>query len=299
MEFVTLGITCHNAHDTISRAISSALNQEYENFEVLVVDDCSTDGSWKILCEIAKLEPRLKILRHDVNRGYAASLNTIVTNASGLYIAIFDDDDCSVPARISLQMDRVTTYERRTGCSLVFCYSNRAVIKDGENSVDHIAYAIGRIAPEPSGAEVVDYLLGLGGRHGKCWGNFGSCTMLARKTTFEAVGPFDVVFRRCAEWDMAIRGGYIGAAFIAVDQPLITQYKTSSPDKSGNISLKYALLLRVKHKSYFKSPHVYWASRMFAYARFYGNGGLKFKSRVCFYIGLLMAPHLAIKFLRV
>lgn len=295
---VTIGLTCHNASDTIARAVESALAQEWPELEVVAVDDCSTDSSWEILSELAGREPRLKIVRHEVNKGYPSALNTILERASGEFVAIFDDDDDNVPDRVKAQVERITAYEAQTKAQLVLCYSNRAVVKNGQKEADHTAWAIGRTAPEPHGPEVADYILGIGAAPDRMWGMFGSCTLMARKSTFAAIGAFDPDFRRCAEWDMAIRGAQMGAHFIAVNRPLITQYKTQSADKSGTRPLHFALMLRDKHRGYLDSRGLYLASKMFARSNFWGNKKQKLKSQFYRALGYVLAPQLIPSYLK-
>lgn len=295
---ITVGITCHNASDTIARAVESALAQDWPELEVVAVDDCSTDGSWDILSELAAREPRLKVVRHEVNKGYPTALNTILAHASGEFLAIFDDDDDNVADRLKAQVERISGYEAATGASLVLCYSNRGVVKNGQTAPDHIARAIGRTGPEPHGSEVADYILGIGATPDRVWGMFGSCTLMARKSTFAAIGPFDAEFRRCAEWDMAIRAAQMGAHFIAVDRPLITQYKTQSADKAGTKPLHYALMLRDKHRDYLDSKGLYLASRMFARSNFWGNKKRLLKSRFYRALGYVLAPQLIPAYLK-
>lgn len=289
---ITIGITCHNAADTIERAVQSALKQDWPNFEVLVVDDCSTDGSRLILEALARHEPRLRVLRHDSNKGYPGALNTIIAAARGDFIAIFDDDDDSVPDRLTAQLQRIASYELSTGAELIFCYANRNVVKHGGKTPDHIAHAIGRRAPEPNGTPVADYLFAISTESRYTWGAFGSCTLMARRSTFLAVGGFDTAFRRCAELDMAIRAAFMGAHFIAVDRPLITQYKTQSADKSGTIPLRYALLLRKKHRDYLGHRKLYFASRALARSNFHGSKGRIWKSRAYRLVAVSLAPSL-------
>jgi GT2 family glycosyltransferase len=121
---------------------------------------------------------------------------------------------------------------------------------------------------------------------------------MARKSTFEAIGSFDPQFRRCAEWDMAIRASQMGAHFIAVDRPLITQHKTQSEDKSGMKPLYYALMLREKHREYLAKKGLYHASRMFARSNFWGNRKRIFRSRFYRALGYALAPQLIPDYLR-
>jgi glycosyltransferase involved in cell wall biosynthesis len=270
----------------------SALAQKWQALEVIAVDDCSSDDSWAVLSKAAEQEPRLKIFRHDVNRGYPSALNTILENASGEFLAIFDDDDDSVPDRLEAQIQRLSAYEESTGAKLVLCYSNRAVVTIGGTTPDHIAEAIGRAHPEPHGMEVADFVLAISEAPNRVWGMFGSCTLIARRSTFIAIGPFDPDFRRCAELDLAVRAAQMGAHFISVNRPLVTQYKTESADKSGTKPLRYALMLRKKHREYLERKRLYHASRLFARSNFWGDRKQKFKSRLYRGLAFALAPRL-------
>ncbi|MBO8217665.1 glycosyltransferase family 2 protein [Prochlorococcus marinus] len=271
MKLVSIIITCFNSQDTIKRAINSALEQDWSNTEIIVIDDYSKDLSFNILREIASRESRISLLRNNSNLGYPASLNKAIKQAKGEYIAIFDDDDDNVSNRISLQVERILEFENNHSYPLTLCYSNRNVFKPGKSVYDHVAYAIGRKPPEPFGEEVADYLFGFPVDDKKTWGMFGSCTLMARKSVFEEIGNFDESFRRSAELDFAIRAAFKGTYFISVNKPLIGMHKTKGSDKAGNIPLIYSLKLRKKYIDYLKSRNFYFASILIAYSNFYLN----------------------------
>jgi glycosyltransferase involved in cell wall biosynthesis len=281
---ITIGITCFNAARTIARAVDSAVKQDWPNTEIIVVDDASTDGSDAVFRKIAQQHPHLRIIRHKNNEGYAGALNTIVKASRGEFVAIFDDDDESRSDRLATQWRRVTDYEKLHANKLVLCYSNRGIVRDGETKPHHVSRAIGREAPEPNGPIVAKYLFGANFLFGPLadhvWGMFGRCTLMARRRTLITVGDFDASFRRCAEWDFAVRAALQGAHFIAVNEPLITQYKTSSDDKSGKTPLKYALKLTRKHKDYLINEKAYLASKAWAHARFHWNNEHRWRHRL-------------------
>jgi glycosyltransferase involved in cell wall biosynthesis len=289
LPLVSIGVSCYNAEDSIGRAVASAVGQDWPNFEIVVVDDGSSDRSWEIIEDAAKQDTRIQIIRHPENRGYAGALNTIIENSSGEYIAIFDDDDDSEPDRISKQWRRLISYVTTHNTDMVFCYSNRDVVE-----IDHdrntTVYAIGRKPVEPSGEAVADFLLWHHQRAENVWGQFGSCTLFVSKQTLTAAGPLDESFRRCAEWDLAIRHAFTGGHFIAVDESLITQHKTITGDKSGRIPLIYALKLRKKYKSYLKKKKVYLASIAIAHARFHYSNRRQFLSRFYLALACLSSP---------
>lgn len=295
---VTIGITCFNAHDTIERAVLSALAQTWPEKEIIIVDDGSTDGSRAIVERLADQHSDLRFVFHSENRGYAGAVNTIVREARGDFVAIFDDDDESVPDRLELQIGRIQSYEAQHSSELVLCYSNRNVIKVGSDTPDHVAKAIGRRAPEPNGPVVADYLFGISRDTPYIWGMFGSCTLMARHSVFQSIGEFDETFRRSAEWDFAVRAAFMGTHFIAVDQPLITQWKTAGADKAGKVPLVYSLKLRSKHKPYLTGKRFYHASRALARAQFFGNKRKPLWSRLHLAFALAMSPPLLLSKIR-
>ena len=287
---ITIGITCYNAADTIARAVTSAFAQVWPDKEVIVVDDASTDDSAEVLAALRERYPALHVVRHDENRGYPGALNSIIERAQGDLVAIFDDDDESNPRRLEAQYRRILSYERACDTDLVLCYSNRYVVKPGEVHPDHIAEAIGRQPLEPRGTAVAEYLFGYQFDPAYVWGMFGSCTLMARREVFRRVGAFDETFRRCAEWDFAVRAAFMGTHFIAVDEPLVTQHKTLSSDKAGKIALIYALQLRSKYRDYLKRHGVYLASRALARAYFCRNNGRRWTAQLHFVLALGLLP---------
>ncbi|MDB4599974.1 glycosyltransferase [Alphaproteobacteria bacterium] len=270
VDLITVGITCYNAETTIDRCIDSALAQTWSNTEILIIDDASTDGSWEKISKYIKKYRNIKAFRQDQNGGYPSALNKIVSTAHGEYLAFFDSDDYSSPDRLAKQVSRIKEYQKNNNTDLIFCYSNRAVIRQNEKLPAHIAPAIGRKAPEPFGVFVANFILGDNQPTDFCLGIFGSCTLMVSNKNLKLLGPFDEGFTRSAEWDIAIRFAQINGHFIAVNEALVTQFKTSGAHKSGNKPLLFSLKLREKHKEFLKAQNFYLASRMIARSNFYG-----------------------------
>ncbi len=303
---ITIGITCFNAVDTILRAVASAKQQEWSNKEIIIVDDASTDNSLAVIEELSRNDPDIRVIRHDSNKGYPGSLNTILEAANGEFIAFFDDDDESRADRLYLQWKRLTNYEKAHDTDLVFCYSNREVIPAGYDKPTRVTLAIGRHAPEPRGNVVSDFLLSSIEAEPYIWGQFGSCTLMTRRTILKQLGGFDESFRRCAEWDMAIRAGFEGGHFISVNQPLVTQYLTPGVEneKSGKAPLSYALKLRYKHRDYLVQKGIYWSSIAQAHARFHYARGERWTHRLFTALACMLSPrrlfpHILVQYMRV
>jgi glycosyltransferase involved in cell wall biosynthesis len=103
MPSVSILMPVYNAGPYLSEAIESMLNQTYTDFDLIVLDDCSTDNS----AEVAKsfTDSRIVYHRNEVNSGLANNLNTGLKMAKGKYIARMDGDDISLPHRLQTQID--------------------------------------------------------------------------------------------------------------------------------------------------------------------------------------------------
>lgn len=101
---VSVIMPVYNAADYLVEAIESIRNQTYKNWELIMVDDGSTDESWKILKTYAKKYKRIKIYRFAKNKGLAYALNKALDKAKGYYIARMDADDISLPKRFETQI---------------------------------------------------------------------------------------------------------------------------------------------------------------------------------------------------
>ncbi|MDN2661254.1 glycosyltransferase [Neptunomonas sp. CHC150] len=100
---VTVIIPCFNAESTIGTALSSLLQQSWRNIEILVVDDCSTDQSVKVVGEWARKDKRIRLISHSVNQGAYAARNTALQQAKGHFITVHDSDDWSHPDKLRVQ----------------------------------------------------------------------------------------------------------------------------------------------------------------------------------------------------
>ncbi len=99
---VSVIVPCYNGERFVGAAIDSVLAQS-GNLEVVVVDDGSTDGSREVLG--ARLtDPRVRVERHETNRGIAAARNTGLAAAQGEFVGFLDQDDCWMPGRLKWQM---------------------------------------------------------------------------------------------------------------------------------------------------------------------------------------------------
>ena len=83
----------YNAEKYLEETILSVINQSYKNWELLLIDDCSTDKSYEIIQEYLKIDKRIKYLKNERNSGPAITRNRGLENSKGEYIAFLDSDD--------------------------------------------------------------------------------------------------------------------------------------------------------------------------------------------------------------
>lgn len=99
---VVMGV--YNGVNRIEKAVHSILNQTFEDFELIICNDGSTDGSLEIINHLAETDHRIKVLNNSVNKGLAHTLNKCIKNSKGQYIARMDDDDLSHRDRLEKQL---------------------------------------------------------------------------------------------------------------------------------------------------------------------------------------------------
>lgn len=90
---VSIIMPAYNAKDNIRYALDSIINQTYQNFEVIVVNDKSTDEILEILEEYEKKDNRIKVYSNEVNLKVAKTRNRAIEKATGQFLAFLDSDD--------------------------------------------------------------------------------------------------------------------------------------------------------------------------------------------------------------
>lgn len=267
LPLITVGITCFNAVATIERALNSSLSQDWPNFEVLVVDDGSTDGSREILARRSAAHSRLRVIEHPVNRGCAAARNTLVEAAQGEFLAFFDDDDVSRTDRLRLQYDRLVSYEREAGTQMAACYASGWRIYP--NGYVMPIRAVGADGLPPVGRVMADYLL----FNKRCPDIFygagtPTCSLMARTSVFRDLGGFDTAMRRQEDVDFAVRLAFKGGHCIGIPEPVLTQYATSGSEKSARVEFESFLQLLDKNADYLRTNDSYSYMRLWSEMRY-------------------------------
>ncbi|MGM0519940.1 MAG: glycosyltransferase family 2 protein [Campylobacterota bacterium] len=92
-KLVSVNITTYNRAHLLPRCLDSVLSQSYDNMEVIIVDDCSSDNTTEVVKEYQQKDSRIKYIKHETNQKLPTARNTAWKNSLGEYIAFMDDDD--------------------------------------------------------------------------------------------------------------------------------------------------------------------------------------------------------------
>jgi glycosyltransferase involved in cell wall biosynthesis len=180
---VTVLMSVYNNEKYLSEAIDSILNQTFKDFEFIIVNDASIDGTLDILKRYK--DPRLQIINNKENIGLTRSLNMGLQIAKGDYIARQDADDISAPDRLKKEIDFLDTHKEHavTGTSVKVIDENSKVI---------------RLLDRPTEDEQIRKFL----RVDNCI-NHGSVMM--RKIALDKVGQYDENMTRSQDYELWLR----------------------------------------------------------------------------------------------
>lgn len=126
---VSVIVPVKNAGKFAGDAIQSILDQTYKNWEMIVVDDGSSDETGKILKRFARKDPRITVITHKESKGIGASLNLSLTKIKGKFIARMDGDDVSLPNRLDVQVAFLQNNPR------IVAVGGQAEMIDGEGEI--------------------------------------------------------------------------------------------------------------------------------------------------------------------
>ena len=110
LDKISVIMAAYNSADTLELSINSVLNQTYQNLEFLILDDSSEDNTYEILEQYKIQDSRIKIFKNSKNRGLTKSLNFLLKESTGHFIARQDADDISHTERLKTQIDYMTKY---------------------------------------------------------------------------------------------------------------------------------------------------------------------------------------------
>jgi glycosyltransferase involved in cell wall biosynthesis len=193
------------------KAIESVLNQSYKNFELIIVDDGSTDNTKENL-DLLIQENKIKYIRQN-NSGVASARNLGIKNSSGDYIAFLDSDDEWVPNKLQKQVD---FFNKNPNFKIV--YTDETWVRNGKRVNQKAIH-------KKSGGQIFKECIQ------QCL--IGPSTVMIKKELLNEVGHFDESFKVCEDYDLWLKIsslyeiGYIEEALVIKNGGHVDQLSTT------------------------------------------------------------------------
>lgn len=136
---VSIITPCWNSERYIAETIESVQKQTYQNWEMIIVDDCSSDRTVEIVKKLAEKDIRIKVLQQGINGGAAKARNRALQEATGRFIAYLDADDKWKPNKLEMQI----LFMHKEKCG--FSCTSYEVIDDNGNSLNKKIYMLPKV----------------------------------------------------------------------------------------------------------------------------------------------------------
>lgn len=211
MPTVSVIIPTYNSAHYVVEAVESVLAQTWQDFEILVIDDGSTDETEQVM---RRYETPVRYIRQP-NGGVAVARNRGIAESKGKYVAFLDADDTWLPHKLERQIETLQRHPQYRAC-----YSALSI-------VDADLHPLGINRSQRQGSALEDLLT-----RGNVIATPSS--VLCERSLFD-VGGFDPKLSQCADWDMWVRLA-AQTEFLYLDEPLVT-YRQHGTNMSRNAPL--------------------------------------------------------------
>lgn len=220
---ISIVMVNYNHEDTIGDSIESVISQTYKNWELIIIDDGSTDASAAIIGEYADRDRRIRFYPQKKNQQICVATNIGFSYVTGEYVARLDSDDIWLPEKLERQLARM---EEAPWGSL--CFTKLDVI-DGE----------GRIVNEA----LSDYYQAYNRRQNGCGGwlkyfffsgnTLIQSTLLMKREVLQSLGGFHLAYMQAHDFDFFVRAAK-RYEFIFVEEPLVKYRRTEKQNSACN-----------------------------------------------------------------
>lgn len=208
MPKVSVAFSAYNSEETIDRAIASVLKQTMDDWEMIAVDDCSTDGTYEKMLEWGRRDPRIKVFRNETNHGIVVAKNDCFMKAdpSAQYIATFDSDDICHPDRLKIQSEFLDAHpEYALVGSVVRLFDDNGYWGERRRSAER---------PMPK-----DFLRGSQHAHP---------TVMYRAKVLREMGYYDPKTYRCEDYEFFMKLYAASYRGYNIQTPLLDYYESNS-----------------------------------------------------------------------
>lgn len=232
---VSIVLPMYNSIEFIEKSIKSVVNQEYKNWELLIIDDCSNDGSSKIAYKYSNNYKNITYYSHKVNKGVAVARNSGIKKAKGKYLAFLDSDDLWHPKKLKEQINFMEDND------YYFTYTSYEMIDEQDSQLHKII----------SAPKKIDYKKLLKGN------NIGCFTVVINKKEIDLISMPKIKHEDYATWLNILKRGYIAyglkenLGFYRKTDEGITSNKFNSAIWTWKIYRGYLNLSIIKSSYYF------------------------------------------------
>ena len=211
---VSIIIPCYNRADIIEPAIASVQAQTFQDWELIVLDDGSSDNIRGIMTKFMETDPRIRLVCHTQNQGEPAARNTGISVALGRFIAFLDSDDEWLPEKLEHQVAAVMAMPDPEN---VFCVTQTLVMLSATRRI------IRPLQPPAPGRSFAEFLYNDGGFAQSS--SFFLSTALARRF------PFRESLTQMVDHLFFMEVGAFGTAYVLVPEPLTIWHNEARPDR--------------------------------------------------------------------
>ena len=247
---VSVIMPAYNSEKYIRSAIDSVLTQTYENFELILINDCSQDSTLTIMNEYAQKDGRIKVVSNKVNSGVSFSRNRTISMSRGEYVAFIDSDDIWAPEKLEKQVQLISEIP-----DAVLVYTASGFVLHDGHRVDYILNVPDKISRK----ELLKQ-------------NVISCSsVLVKRPCIDGVKmPSDHMHEDFATWLEILKTEKYA---YGINEPLLI-YRVSKNSKSSNKLKAAAMTWRV-----YKHAGLNFFERLY-YMQFYALRSLKKYTRI-------------------
>ena len=236
---VSVVMPAYNAEKYISEAIESILGQTFENFELIIIDDGSTDDTLRIINKYSQADERIAVLKNDRNLGVSRTTNKGIEVARGKYIAIMNADDVSLPERLEKEFRFLEENPEVgiVGGTMLVVSAGGRVLGDRRYYIrdEEIRKHIFRFSP------------------------FSHPTVMIRKAVLEKSGLYDPYYKSAGDYELYFRIG-MHAKFANLKDRLVRYRIVSGSLTTGG--LKTMELKTIEARRKFFDSHAYQANKI-------------------------------------
>ncbi|WP_395543691.1 glycosyltransferase family 2 protein [Neotabrizicola sp. sgz301269] len=269
---VSVILPAYNRETLVARAIDSVLAQTFTDFELIIVDDASKDGTRAVL-ETYRDHPKVRLILSDVNRGGSGARNLGIEAARGALIAFQDSDDVWLPHKLAAQVAALDATPR---AGLCYCAS----LFYGEGRSYYIPEPVFERFEGDMSAEILRR------------NTTSTQVLLVRRDVLERSGPFDASLKRFQDWDLMIRIAQV-TEFVFLPEPMAIIFATPGNISSfvANDAISRAAIL-TKYEHLFINNPAHAARNHYITARVWQKLGEQAKARPHLQAAMRLKPGL-------